>query len=297
MFTQRGVIKKTEAAKYANIRASGLIAIKLDENDVLTWVRKSRAGDSVMIITKEGQAIRFMEDDARLLGRSTRGVRGIKLRANDEVVAADVASSDDYAALVLSGKGLGKRTNITQYSLQKRGGFGVKTLNVTERTGRVVGGRLVPKDMDADLIITSKNGQVIRMALSDVPMLGRVTQGVTLMRLKASDKVASFTVLTKEVEDDSAVQQKDKPETPMTEPASDRADSGKKPQVASKPVMFKKRKISTTSGTKKTSRTVAPGRAGKKRASGFSRRTTTQAKAAPVKNKSRLNTKHRRGKK
>ena len=199
MITQRGVIKKTEAAKYANIRANGLIAIKLDEGDELKWVSKSRSGDSVVIVTREGQAVHFAEVDARPLGRSTRGVRGIRLRPKDEVVAADVAVKDgDYGMLTISEKGLGKRTSLTQYPLQHRGGIGVKTFNVNERTGKVIGGRLVERTLAADLIITSKNGQVIRMPLKGVPMLGRITQGVTLMRFKSSDrgdKVVSFTVM------------------------------------------------------------------------------------------------------
>ena len=202
MITKRGVIKKTEAAKYANIRANGLIAIKLDEGDELKWVSKSRKGDSVVIVTREGQAIHFGEVDARLLGRSTRGVRGIRLRPKDEVVAADIAVKDgDYGMLAISERGLGKRTSLSQYPLQHRGGIGVKTFSVTEKTGKVVGGRLVERSLDADLIITSRNGQVIRMPLKGVPMLGRITQGVTLMRFKASDrgdKVVSFTVMGKE---------------------------------------------------------------------------------------------------
>ncbi|MBN2585135.1 DNA gyrase subunit A [Patescibacteria group bacterium] len=205
MITKRGVIKKTEAVKYANIRANGLIAIKLDEGDELKWVSKSRKGDSVVIITREGQAIHFAEVDARLLGRSTRGVRGVRLRPKDEVVAADVAmSGGDYGMLTISEKGLGKRTSLTQYPLQHRGGIGVKTFNVNEKTGKVIGGQLVARTLNADLIITSKNGQVIRMPLKGVPMLGRITQGVTLMRFKSSDrgdKVVSFTVMAQEDDD------------------------------------------------------------------------------------------------
>jgi len=202
MITRRGVIKKTEAEKYANIRANGLIAIKLDAGDELKWVKKSRKQDSVVIMTKEGQSIRFEESDARLLGRSTRGVRGIKLRPHDEVISADVAKPDgEYVCLVIAEKGLGKRTNLNQYSIQKRGGIGVKTMHLTDRTGKIVGGELVERTSTADLIITSKNGQVIRTPLSSVPMLGRVTQGVTLMRLKSGDKVASFSIIAKDGEE------------------------------------------------------------------------------------------------
>ena len=199
MITKKGVIKKTEMVKYANIRNSGLIAIKLDEGDELKWICKSHQGDSVIIITKDGQAIHFAAADARLLGRSTRGVRGIKMRTYDEVIGAGVApASGDYTVLVVSEKGLGKRTSVAQYTLQHRGGLGVKTFKVTDRTGKVVGATIVVKDLDADLIITSKHGQVIRMPLKHVSTLGRVTQGVTLMRLKTGDKVASFTIMGRE---------------------------------------------------------------------------------------------------
>ncbi|MFH0912351.1 MAG: DNA gyrase subunit A [Patescibacteria group bacterium] len=207
MITRGGVIKKTAAEKYANIRTNGLIAIKLDAGDELRWVKKSCKSDTVLIITREGQAIHFAESDARLLGRSTRGVRGIKLRPKDEVISAEVAhSSDESASLVIAEKGLGKRTNLNQYSLQHRGGIGVKTMHLTERTGKIVGGQLVAKNSTADLIITSKQGQVIRLPLSSVPMLGRVTQGVTLMRLKGADKVASFSIIAKEDESGDSVQ-------------------------------------------------------------------------------------------
>lgn len=203
MITTKGVIKKTEMVKYANVRSSGLIAIKLDEGDELKWICKSHKGDSVIIITKDGQAIHFSEADARLLGRSTRGVRGIKMRAHDEVIGAGVApASGDYTVLVVSEKGLGKRTSVAQYTLQHRGGLGVKTFKVTDRTGKVVGATIVAKDLDADFIITSKHGQVIRMSLKNVSTLGRVTQGVTLMRLKTGDKVASFTIMGKEEKDE-----------------------------------------------------------------------------------------------
>lgn len=206
MITKRGVIKKTAAHKYANIRLSGLIAIKLDDGDELAWVKKSRSNDSVIIITKEGQSIHFSEKDVRLLGRSTRGVRGIRLRAGDEVVAADVARSDHkYCVLIISSKGLGKRTNLTQYTLHKRGGLGIKTINITSRTGKVVSAEVIEKDLGVDLIITSRNGQVIRLKLASVPILGRVTQGVTLMRLKGNDKVASFTILVARNKDEVVV--------------------------------------------------------------------------------------------
>jgi DNA gyrase subunit A len=294
MITKRGVIKKTEAAKYANIRANGLIAIKLDEGDELKWVSKSRKGDSVVIVTREGQAIHFAEEDARLLGRSTRGVRGIRLRPKDEVVAADVAvKNGDYGMLAISERGLGKRTSLSQYPLQHRGGIGVKTFNVTEKTGKVVGGRLVERLLDADLIITSKNGQVIRMPLKGVPMLGRITQGVTLMRFKASDrgdKVVSFTVMGKE--EDELKPEEPRPATGGKGPAPRDEEKevkatikirklaparfvapkpklvAKRPAPARPTVSFTKRKLSVRLAAKSQSRVAAK----KKTSGGFIKR-------------------------
>ncbi|PIR98839.1 hypothetical protein COT87_02665, partial [Candidatus Collierbacteria bacterium CG10_big_fil_rev_8_21_14_0_10_44_9] len=204
MFTKQGVIKKTSLSAYANIRSNGLIAIKLDEGDELTWVRRSRPGDEVIIATHLGQSIRFKETDARSLGRSTRGVRAIKLRPKDEVIGADIAKQGEVMALlVISEKGSGKRTLVSQYTLQHRGGIGIKTINITDKTGKLIGAKLVDKSLKSDMIITSTDGQIIRMPLKGVPTLGRATQGVRLMRLKGNDKVASFTVLIMEEADGS----------------------------------------------------------------------------------------------
>lgn len=203
MITRKGVIKKTALAAYANIRSNGLIAIKLDDDDELGWVRRSTVGDEVMIVSREGQSIRFNEDDARPLGRSTRGVRAIKLRTTDEVVGADVVKKGTtYALLVVSENGLGKQTLVSQYTLQHRGGVGIKTMQVTAKTGKIVGAKVVERGLDSDIIITSKDGQIIRLSLKGVPTLGRATQGVRVMRMKSSsDRAASFTVLMMEEED------------------------------------------------------------------------------------------------
>jgi len=204
MITKQGVIKKTQLLAYANIRSNGLIAIKLDEGDELTWVRRSRPGDEVIIATRLGQSIRFKEADARPLGRSTRGVRAIKLRAKDEVIGADVAKQGQaMALLVISEKGMGKQTMVSQYTLQHRGGIGIKTMNITDKTGKLVGAKLVGRGLKSDMIVTSTEGQIIRMPLKGVPTLGRATQGVRLMRMKGADKVASFTVLIMEEADGS----------------------------------------------------------------------------------------------
>ncbi len=202
MITKQGVIKKTSLSAYANIRSNGLIAIKLDEGDELKWVRRSRPGDEVVIATRLGQSIKFKEADARPLGRSTRGVRAIKLRAHDEAIGADIAKQGKaMALLVVSEKGMGKQTLVTQYTPQHRGGVGIRTMNVTDKTGKLIGAKLVERGLKSDVIITSVSGQIIRMPLKGVPTLGRATQGVRLMRLKGSDKVASFTALIMEEAD------------------------------------------------------------------------------------------------
>ncbi len=282
MITRQGVIKKTEAEKYANIRANGLIAIKLDAGDELKWVRKSRKGDTVVILTKEGQSIHFEESDARLLGRSTRGVRGIKLRPHDEVISAGVVHPDgEYACLVISDKGLGKRTNLNQYSIQRRGGIGVKTMHLTDRTGKIIGGKLVERLSTADLIITSKQGQVIRMPLNSVPLLGRVTQGVTLMRLKSGDKVASFSIIAKEGDEEKA-EKEPAPRQPLTK----RSPAPTVAKVQQKET-FTKRKIATGSLKERASKL-----AGKSR--GFVKKKISLLGKEPKTKTSRLSSKRRK---
>jgi DNA gyrase subunit A len=208
MVTEAGVIKKTLISAYANIRTNGLIAIKLDDGDELKWVKRAKPSDKVMIVTKDGQSILFNESNARLVGRSTRGVRGIRLRKGDKVIGASVVPNNqdgNMALLVISENGLGKRTLVSKYTLQKRGGIGLKTMKVTSKTGKIVGSALVYKDLKSDIIITSTSGQIIRLPLKGVSTLGRDTQGVRVMRMKDKDKVASFTILVIEESDGSMV--------------------------------------------------------------------------------------------
>ncbi|RLC37380.1 DNA gyrase subunit A [candidate division Kazan bacterium] len=244
MITKNGVIKKTKMAAYRNIRNNGLIAIKLDEKDALKWVRTSAKGDEVMIVTRNGQSIRFNESDARPLGRSTRGVRGIRLKKDDEVVGADVAKRGvPMNLLVISERGLGKQTMVSQYNVQKRGGSGVKTMNVTNKTGKIIGARLVQRKLNTDIIITSTSGQIIRLPLKGISILGRATQGVRVMRLKGNDKVASFTVLVMEGEDGSV-------EDPNAEVTEDKAKAVAAKVEPSLPAREKKR-VSLPAASKK----------------------------------------------
>lgn len=200
--TTKGMIKKTPIEDYKNIRKSGLIAIKLRDDDSLEWVKEVNDKDEIMIITKEGKSIRFPEEEARPLSRASIGVRGIKLKAGDKVVEMDAIKDKETAQLlVVMENGLGKMTKVIDYRSQSRGGTGVKTANITSKTGKIVGAKILDKSINADLIMISKNGQVIRMNVKDIPSIGRATQGVTLMRLKPSDLVASISLIENVVEE------------------------------------------------------------------------------------------------
>lgn len=201
MVTTKGVIKKTSLDDFKNVRRSGLIALKLKPEDMLEWVKPSGGKDEVMVVTAGGQAIRFKESGIRAMGRTASGVRGIRLKSNDEIVGMDVVSPElvkqkVLEMLVVSENGLGKRTKINEYKVQGRGGSGIKTMAVTPKTGKIVGIRVINKSEEKDLLLISAKGQVIRTSVKSVSTLGRATQGVRIMRFKAEgDKVASITLL------------------------------------------------------------------------------------------------------
>ncbi len=195
MATERGVIKKTEAAQFADVRRSGIIAIKLQKGDRLGWVRMAGADEDITLATRQGLSIRFRERDVRPMGRASTGVRAMRLKANDAVVGADVVQKGTPGELlVIAEQGYGKKTNIKEYKVQQRGGSGIKTMNVTTKTGTIVSARIILPD-EEDLIAVSAKGQIIRTPLKDIPSLGRATQGVRIMRLEQKDKVASVTTL------------------------------------------------------------------------------------------------------
>ncbi len=203
MTTTNGTVKKTAIKDYANIRQSGLIAIKLDDGDELRWVRRSSGENDVVISTAFGQAIRFSEKDARPMGRSARGVRGIRLRPGDSVVGMDIVE-DDRNLIVISEKGYGKATKVNNFPSHRRGGVGIKAAVVTGKTGSLISVRSLDAD-DKEIIAISAAGQTIRVALSDIPVLGRATQGVRIMKLSDSDSVVSVGLLpeqTKELAED-----------------------------------------------------------------------------------------------
>lgn len=191
MATTKGTVKKTPAKDYANIRTNGLIAIKLDDGDELRWIKHTDGKNDVVVSTSAGQAVRFNEEDVRPMGRTARGVRGVRLRPNDTVVGMDVVNSDDQRLLVLSENGYGKVTKIANFPSHKRGGVGIKAAVVTAKTGPIICVQTIGDDM-SEAIIISANGQTIRVALKDIPSLGRTTQGVRVMRLADGDSVSSI---------------------------------------------------------------------------------------------------------
>lgn len=201
MTTTKGTVKKTPLKDYANIRTNGLIAIKLDDADELRWIQKTTGENDIIVSTSAGQAIRFNETDARPMGRSARGVRGVRLRPNDMVVGMDVVCSDDQKLLVISQNGYGKVTKAANFPSHKRGGVGIKAAVVTAKTGPIVTVRTLEEGSDEVLLISGK-GQAIRVGLKDIPTLGRTTQGVRIMKLGDGDNVSSIGLVPEKAEDE-----------------------------------------------------------------------------------------------
>lgn len=186
--TRDGLVKKTAVDQYDNIRAGGLIALGLRDDDELIAVRQVKSGDEIVMATREGNVIRFPADEVRPMGRTATGVRGIRLDEGDEVISVEVAS-DDAELLVVTENGYGKRTPLTEYRSQGRGGKGILLMRKNERTGPIVAIRMVREGDDVMLITI--NGIIIRTAVEGISKMGRTTQGVTIMRMEAGDRVSS----------------------------------------------------------------------------------------------------------
>ena len=199
MATKKGTIKKTAVKDYENIRSNGLTTIKLDEGDELKWVKGTDGSQDVIISTSAGQAVRFNESEVRAMGRAARGVRGVRLRPRDEVVGMDVVSSDDQKLLVMGANGYGKVTLVSNLPAHKRGGVGMKVAVVTAKTGPIVSVQTLDPEAK-EVIMISEKGQTIRVAVAELPTLGRATQGVRVMRMDAGDKLASVSVVRVEEE-------------------------------------------------------------------------------------------------
>jgi DNA gyrase, A subunit len=199
--TEKGLVKKVELSAFANVRRSGLIAIKIKEDDKLIWAKPTSGNDHIQLVTSQGQAIRFKETDVRDMGRNAAGVNGIRLHKDDRVIGMGVAKTDKdkirkYQILTIMARGYGKRTDFGLYKLQGRGGSGIKTAKITDKTGELTNAFLLNEESmsDRDVIIISDNGQVIRVPFASISVLGRDTQGVKIMRFKdPEDRVAGVT--------------------------------------------------------------------------------------------------------
>jgi DNA gyrase subunit A len=200
MATKNGIIKKTQLKDFENVRRNGLIAINLKKDDLLCSVRKGGDGDDIIMATKHGQSIRFVEKEARSMGRTASGIKGIRLKKGDEVIGMEVIRKEKLKEkeylLVLTENGYGKRTLLGEYKKQGRGGSGVKIAKITAKTGELAKIEII-EDKE-DLIVISKKGQTIRTKISSIPKLGRDTPGVKVMRLKEGDKVVAATCLIEE---------------------------------------------------------------------------------------------------
>lgn len=194
--TTGGTVKRVALEQFQAVRRSGLIACGLREGEQLLWTRVSSGEDDVFLVTRDGKSIRFNENDVRVMGRSATGVRGIKLKGDDEVVEMDLLlKGDDSKLLVVMENGLGKMSKVDLYREQSRGGTGIKVANLTEKTGKVAGARVISPGLEADLLMVSEKGQTMRMSISGVKTSGRSTQGVILMRPGKGDKIMSISLI------------------------------------------------------------------------------------------------------
>ncbi len=214
MATKKGTIKKTAIKDYENIRTNGLITIKLDEGDELKWVKGTTGSNDIIISTSAGQAVRFNENQVRAMGRSARGVRGMRLRPKDEIVGMDIVTDPSQKLLAISANGYGKATAVSNFPVHKRGGVGIKVASVTTKTGPIVAVHTLDPAAK-EVIMMSTKGQAIRVAMKEIPTLGRATQGVRIMRMSEGDTVASIGIVLPEEEEEKS----EAPETPLEKAA------------------------------------------------------------------------------
>jgi len=204
MCTKKGIIKKTSLEAYSRPRQNGVNAITIKENDQLLQAKLTDGKSDIILATKEGKAIRFNEQNVRAVGRTGAGVKGITLsKADDEVIGMVWVEKDDNEILVVSEKGFGKRSDIDEYRITNRGGKGIKTLNITEKTGKLIAIKGVNDELD--LMIINRSGITIRLAVGDLRVTGRATQGVRLINLRNDDSIAAVTQVTKD-DDELAIE-------------------------------------------------------------------------------------------
>ncbi len=197
--TNEGVVKKVAAKNFSDVRRSGIIAISLKGSDKLVSAHLASEGDSISIVTALGQSIRFDEAETRAMGRTAAGVKGMTVKKGDRVVSAEVVSAADKNAtlLVIMNKGYGKQTNMSEYKVQGRGGSGIKTAEVTAKTGEIIGAKVLQGEetKEEEIVVISKKGQVIRCSTGEIPTLSRATQGVRIMKMREGDSIASMVAL------------------------------------------------------------------------------------------------------
>lgn len=201
MTTKKGTIKKTAVKEFLNLRTNGMIAIKLDPGDELMWIQETTGANDVVISTSAGQAMRFNEKDVRSMGRSAKGVRGIRLRPKDEIVGMDIVRDEGQKLLVMSANGYGKATEAKNFPVHKRGGVGIKVASVTAKTGNIVAVHTLDPAAK-EVIMMSNKGQAIRVAVKEIPTLGRAAQGVRIMKMNEGDSVASLGIVLPDEEEE-----------------------------------------------------------------------------------------------
>ncbi len=204
--TQEGQIKKTSLQEFQNIRTSGIIAIKLGKKDSLVQAKLSSGKDDILLTTAQGQSIRFDESDARPMGRNAGGVTGIRVTQGDYVVGTVVITPQGKKGdlVVVTANGYGKKTAFSEYKTQGRGGSGIITYKITDKTGELVFAQARPEANEGDILLATSSGKIIRLALKDIPQIGRNTQGVRLIKLSAGDYVTSVTILEEKEADESS---------------------------------------------------------------------------------------------
>jgi DNA gyrase subunit A len=192
--TQKGIVKKTSLPAYDTSRKDGIIALTLDDDDELIGVKLTSGEDDVILATKQGLAIRFSEKDVRSMGRTARGVKGITLQKGDYVIGMDICR-DEATLLAVTEKGYGKRTVLTEFRTQRRGGKGVIGMNLTPKTGALVGIRIV--DEEDEIMLITLEGIMIRISVADISVMGRATQGVRVMRMSEDDNFVALARVVK----------------------------------------------------------------------------------------------------
>jgi DNA gyrase subunit A len=220
--TAKGIVKRTPLIEYSNIRRVGINAINLRDDDDLIAVRMTDGNQQIVMGTRNGMSIRFSETDARTMGRTATGVKGITLSESDRVIDADVVSDSDDL-LIVAAKGFGKRTPMSEYRLQNRGGRGVRTMNITEKSGACVALKIVREA--EDLLIITASGTIIRVSMQDIRSKGRFTQGVKLINIRDDDEVGTVAIVEATSESDDELDNEDELDNQTENPTDTPTDN------------------------------------------------------------------------